>query len=165
MTHAELCKVGARWLLNYKGYQFRCNYVVTEFVSFCHETPDVFGFKGGSQTILLEVKVSRSDFLADKKKRHRSEGMGVGQFRYYLCPFDLIRLSELPKGWGLLFCDNNGKIEVVKMSESFHSRDFIDELSINYSIMRRLAKKRQVFDFKLPIPNDTAEEENVPGVR
>ena len=44
----------------------RCSYVVIE-LEHVGECPDVWGVSSG-QTQLIEVKVSRSDFLADKKK-------------------------------------------------------------------------------------------------
>lgn len=148
MTHTELCQVGARWLLNNKNYHYRCNYVVVEFVALCEESPDILGFKGGSQTLLVETKMSRSDFFADRKKRHRNDGSGVGEFRYYLCPEGLINEEELPSGWGLLYCYPDGKIKPVKESSQFKDRDMINETTIMYSIIRRLAGKRQVFNWK-----------------
>jgi hypothetical protein len=47
--------------------------------------------------------VSRADFLADRGKafRQRPE-LGVGAERFYLAPASVIRVEELPKGWGLL---------------------------------------------------------------
>lgn len=143
MTHSELCLLGAKWLINQKTWKFRCQYVVTEFTSISQESPDIFGLKGGWSTILVEVKMSRSDYFADKKKRHR-EGKGIGLTRYYLCPKGLIRPEELPAKWGLLYCDND-KISVVKESEGFEERDFADEVSIFYSIIRRLSKRGILF--------------------
>lgn len=147
LNHRLLCELGAKFLKTHKNYLLRCQYVVVEFVSICNESPDVYGYKGGSQTILLEVKMSRSDFKADFKKRHRIHGNGIGSNRYYLCPTNLIRIEELPENWGLLYCDNDGKITVEKFSEYFEKRDFIDEMSVMYSIIRR-TNKAQVFDFR-----------------
>lgn len=66
MTHRELCKLAAKYLrqkgINRNG---KCQYVVCELER-VGESPDAFGF-GGSYTQLIEVKVSRSDFLSDKK--------------------------------------------------------------------------------------------------
>jgi len=145
MTHTELCKVAAKWLLNYKSDHFRCQYVVVEFDTLCEERPDVLGYQGGSQTLLIEVKMSRSDFFADRKKRHR-KGLGIGSQRYYLCPEGLIYPDELTNGWGLLYF-SDGKIQIEKQSEHFPNRDMDNEMLIMYSIIRRTNKK-QVFDFK-----------------
>lgn len=146
--HRELCELGGRFLKNHKNMFLRCQYVVVEFTSLCNEQPDVYGYRGGSHTVLIEVKVSRSDFLADRKKPHRKEGQGIGSSRYYLCPTGLIRIDELPSKWGLMYCDEAGKITVVKESEHFDQRDFMDEMAVMYSIIRRLAEKPQVFDFR-----------------
>lgn len=144
--HKSLCEVGAKWLLNVKSWKFRCNYVITEFVSMCSEQPDVLGYKGGAKTILIEVKTSRSDFLADKNKDHRKKG-GLGLFKYYLCPSGLITIDELPANWGLLYANDTMKIDVIKESELFDNRDYVSEMEVMYSIIRRLSGKRQVFDF------------------
>lgn len=146
MTHTELCELGAKYLKSNKNYRFRCQYVVVEFTTLCNEQPDVYGYRGGCQTVLLEVKMSRSDFKADKKKLHRAEDNGIGSSRYYLCPTNLISIDELPDKWGLLYCDD-GRISVVKMSEQFDKRDYVDEMSVMYSIIRR-TNKAQIFDFK-----------------
>ena len=143
--HTELCKIAAKWLLNHKSDHFRCQYTVVEFMTLCEETPDVLGYQGGSQTLLIEVKMSRSDFRADRKKRHR-RGNGIGSQRYYLCPEGLIYPNELPKGWGLLYY-SDGKIQVEKQSEYFPIRDMDNEMIIMYSIIRRTNKK-QVFNFQ-----------------
>ena len=58
----------------------------------------------------MEVKVSRSDFLADRKKPHRQQG-GVGSFRYYMCPEGLIDIKDLPHGWGLLWVNSRGHVK------------------------------------------------------
>lgn len=99
-THAELVDRARKWLRR-KG----CKVVLAEFVSMTQETPDAIGWRGTSgESYLIEVKVSRSDFLRDRKKAFRIEpGMGVGAYRYYMCPPGMIRVDELPAGWGLLY--------------------------------------------------------------
>ncbi|WP_205068614.1 hypothetical protein [Photobacterium kishitanii] len=67
------------------------------------EQPDAMGFKNGA-SCLIEVKVSRSDFLKDRKKHFRVDPeSGMGDWRFFLCPPNLISPDELPEGWGLLF--------------------------------------------------------------
>ncbi|MES3674623.1 hypothetical protein QC589_01570 [Halomonas elongata] len=56
------------------------------------------------------MKVSRADFLADSKKRHRHAG-GVGSWRYFMCPEGLISADELPVGWGLLWVNKRGHVK------------------------------------------------------
>lgn len=72
------------------------------------ENPDVWGWDG-YYTCIIEVKTNHSDFLADKKKYWRTTRpeYQAGNIRWYLCPENLIKPSELPEGWGLLYW--NGK--------------------------------------------------------
>lgn len=148
LTHKRLCEIGANYLKNAIPWFIRCNYVVTEFSSQCDEQPDIYGYRGESHTVLVEVKVSRSDFLADRKKRHRQLGKGIGSSRYYLCPTGLISIDDLPPGWGLLYCNDEERITIEKRSEHFEKRDYISGMAVMYSIIRRLSGKRQVFDFR-----------------
>ncbi|MDQ7286946.1 hypothetical protein O0I55_17650, partial [Stenotrophomonas sp. Sm5341] len=66
------------------------------------EDPDAIGWYTG-RTMLVECKVSRSDFLADRKKRFRANPeRGLGLYRYFMAPKGLIKVDELPARWGLL---------------------------------------------------------------
>lgn len=67
------------------------------------ERCDAILFKSGA-SFMIETKISRSDFLADKKKSFRNNpNEGVGNYRYYACPDGLIKPEELPKKWGLIY--------------------------------------------------------------
>ena len=101
MTHSELVQRAARWLRN-QG----CGVVLAEMHSYAGEIPDAIGWKAGRFSILIECKVSRSDFYADAHKvsRRRWSG-GMGHHRYYLAPAgvltpELVR-AKRPR-WGLL---------------------------------------------------------------
>jgi len=146
-SHRELCFKAARHLRN-KGIQpfHKCQYVVCELER-VGESPDAFGF-GGSTTQLIEVKVSRADFLSDKKKfwrQHRN--MGIGRFRSYLCPEGLIQREELPHNWGLLYISEIGKITEIK-SAVLQECNSIEELQLITSILRRENIKPQIFSYK-----------------
>jgi hypothetical protein len=80
---------------------FGCNIILSELVSSAAEIPDAIGWVWGS-SVLIECKVSRSDFFADAKKTHRLSGTGSGERRFFLTPPSLIGPEELPEGWGLL---------------------------------------------------------------
>lgn len=57
----------------------------------------MFAVRGGGDTILLEAKISRSDFMKDKSKDFRNNpGLGVGLLRYYITPKGLLTLDDLP---------------------------------------------------------------------
>lgn len=99
-SHDELVELGRKWLFNNQ----RCAVVLTEPRSLnMLESPDVLGFDYGACSTVIECKTSRSDFLADSKKwfRKRPE-IGMGTYRWYLCPDGVIGENDLPDCWGLL---------------------------------------------------------------
>lgn len=109
ITHSELCEVAAE----YARKTLRCGIVLIEHK--CMTTPeivDVAGFRAGVM-INIEVKVSRKDFLSDKKKPHRQDPKrGAGDYRLFCAPSGLIQPSDLPHGWGLLeYHEGSGRIK------------------------------------------------------
>lgn len=148
MSHPDLVTRGSRWLQR-QGF----GVVATELESVgCREQPDVIGFRT-TCAVVIEVKVSRADFLADRVKPHR-KGSGVGLYRFFLCPADLISPDELPARWGLLFATGRTIREVVKPAGNMwpgagnggddwkafqHQPDSDAERALLYSAARRLA--------------------------
>jgi hypothetical protein len=108
VTHAQLVGKAVRWLRTY-----RCGVVLSEQACASGEMPDAIGWKGKCHSVLVECKVTRADFLADRAKPFRVKPeRGVGCERFYLVPAGLISSEELPQGWGLLeLCA--GRIEVA----------------------------------------------------
>lgn len=101
MTHAQLVRHAEQWLRRH----YRCGIVLSEQSCASGETPDVIGWKGSCRSVVIECKISRSDFFADQEKPFRREPeTGMGCERFYLAPQGLIAKSELPCGWGLLEC-------------------------------------------------------------
>lgn len=99
--HFLLCQ-RARKFLNNNGFSVAFDDRF-QAVTGTGECPDAIGFRNGV-SCLIEVKISRSDFLADSKKHFRKEpSFGMGDWRFYLCPPDIIKPDELPEGWGLLY--------------------------------------------------------------
>jgi hypothetical protein len=98
VIHAKLVSLAVAWLRNY-----RCGVVLSEQACASGEMPDAMGWKKACHSVLVECKVTRADFLADRAKpfRQRPE-MGVGSERFYLAPRGLVGIEELPRGWGLL---------------------------------------------------------------
>lgn len=97
-THAKLVSLAVAWLRRYG-----CGVVLSEQACASGEMPDAIGWKKACHSVLVESKVSRADFLADREKPFRQKPeMGVGCERYYLAPRGLIRIDELSGGWGLL---------------------------------------------------------------
>ncbi len=111
MTHAQLVEKAVHWLRRY-----RCGVVLSEQACVSGEMPDAIGWKRACHSVLVECKVTRSDFLADRAKPFRVKPeQGVGCERFYLIPGGLVRVEELPAGWGLLELPR-GKIETTRPS-------------------------------------------------
>lgn len=98
MTHAQLVKAAEQWLRRY-----RCGIVLSEQQCASGEMPDAIGWKGKCRSVVVECKVSRADFIADRNKPWRQNPeIALGCERLYLAPRGVIRPEDLPKGWGLL---------------------------------------------------------------
>lgn len=111
MTHAQLVERAVRWLRSY-----RCGVVLSEQACVSGEMPDAIGWKRANHSVLVECKVTRGDFLADRAKPFRQKAeQGVGSERFYMTPPSLVEVEELPLGWGLLEL-RRGRIEMVKAS-------------------------------------------------
>jgi hypothetical protein len=111
MTHAQLVEKAVRWLRSY-----RCGVVLSEQACVSGEMPDAIGWKRACHSVLVECKVTRSDFLADRSKPFRLKPeQGVGCERFYLVPAGMVRWEDLPTGWGLLEL-HRGRIEMTRAS-------------------------------------------------
>ncbi|WP_206736331.1 adenylosuccinate synthase [Pseudomonas syringae] len=118
MTHAELCEIAKKWLVRPNSQRGHgCHVALSECRSgWGGEMPDAIGFRAASrvtETVVVEVKCSRADFLADAKKPHRADGEGMGLYRYFMCPEGLIRPDEVPGRWGLLWVNTRGKVTAM----------------------------------------------------
>jgi len=112
MTHAFLVRKAVEWLRRY-----RCGVVLSEQACVSGEMPDAIGWKRACHSVLVECKVSRADFWADQAKPFRQQPeMAVGCERFYFSPRGLIRIDELPFGWGLLELHNR-QIQMVRASK------------------------------------------------
>lgn len=100
LTHAVLVSIAAKWLA---GSQ-RCALVLEEAQCWSvNEFPDAIGWHTDGRSILVECKMTRSDFHADKRKTCRRTGAEtMGRERYYLTPVGLLSAADMPEGYGLL---------------------------------------------------------------
>lgn len=118
-THSLLCDKAVSWLKkpHSKGGHGCCIALSEIKTGIDGEIPDAIGIRATGWldgSVLVEVKNSRSDFLADKAKPHRNgEVLGVGKWRYYLCPENLIHPNELPDKWGLIYVNNRGGTRTI----------------------------------------------------
>jgi hypothetical protein len=135
MTHAQFVERAVRWLRSH-----RCGVVLSEQACISGEMPDAIGWKRANHSVLVECKVTRADFLADRTKpfRQKSE-QGVGSERFYLTPPALVKPDELPVGWGLLEL-RRGRIEVIHAS----AKNLRTAAGFRYEMNLLLASLRRV---------------------
>lgn len=111
LTHEQCAYIAATWLSNRTAMcDYRCKVILVEMVGYQSflidaELPDVLGVWSNSLTINIECKVSRSDFLADKNKKHNHP---IGNYKFYACPYGMIKEEEVPDGYGLLYVNGRG---------------------------------------------------------
>ena len=135
MTHGQLVEKAVRWLRRY-----RCGVILSEQACVSGEMPDAIGWKRACHSVLVECKVTRSDYLADRAKPFRLKpSHGVGSERFYLVPAGLIRREELPAGWGLLE-HRGGGIETAHPSD----KNLRSATGFRYEMNLLLASLRRV---------------------
>jgi hypothetical protein len=145
--HRELCLLGAKYMKLHGLMIFqKPAYVVCELERANAECPDVFGF-GSALTQLIEVKVSRADFFADRNKPFRKNPeKGLGQLRSYLCPAGIIGKLEVPDKWGLLYYDEG---EIISIQQpSIQVSDTMQEMNLAASILRREGVASKILSYK-----------------
>jgi hypothetical protein len=135
MTHAQLVEHAVTWL---RGY--RCGVILSEQACVNGEMPDAIGWKRASHSVVVECKISRADFLADRDKPFRQKpDLGLGCERFYLTSPGLLAQEELPLGWGLLEVRKR-KVEMSRRS----ARDLRSAAGLEYEMNLLLASLRRV---------------------
>ncbi len=127
--------MAVQWLRKY-----RCGVVLSEQACVSGEMPDAIGWKKACHSVLVECKLSRGDFLADRDKPFRKKPeIGIGCERYYLAARGLIKVGELPAGWGLLEVGGR-EIERAKSSaKNLRSEvGFQNEMNLLLASLRRV---------------------------
>ena len=94
MTHDEMVLRVASWMNKTSKVVLR-----DAMRTINKEQPDVMAWKTNI-SILIEVKTTRADFLADKRKSFRKNpSEGMGDWRFYACEPGVINVSDLPEDW------------------------------------------------------------------
>ena len=141
MIHATLCRVALQWLARQK-----CVVVFSETSGWeTKESPDAWGIDQWGSTWVVEAKVSRADFLADKKKPWRADpGLGMGEYRTYITPAGLLKPSDfeaLPySNWGLL--ELHGKtVKIIRGFEPAYKNGLPDKVpTCKFPVVNRVAE-------------------------
>ncbi|EMI7478858.1 hypothetical protein RNA47_002560 [Morganella morganii] len=161
LTHDDLCEIAVRFLQN-NGFNvaFGDRFQSSNGTG---EQPDAIGFRSGV-SCLLEAKVSRSDFLADKKKWFRQQPeKGMGDWRFFISPPDIIKPEDLPAGWGLLHVKGKRVFKVhgwppnsYWQSKKPFSANKQAECDHMYSALRRLQIRGHLHEIYEGIPKGVA---------
>lgn len=118
-SHQDLCRPAVNWLKRAPGRTGpACQVAFSEAKGGWNgEIPDAIGFRTAAEdegSVVVEVKVSRADYLADRAKAHRlNSGLGMGLYRYYMAPEGIISVQELPPSWGLVEVSPKGVLRVL----------------------------------------------------
>lgn len=142
--HRQLCEIGAKFLKRSASKNGHgCHFTIIE-PSVYGENPDVFGVRHGTiserkigdtvyvcgydvGTVVLEAKTSRPDFLRDRAKSHKAtDEMGLGRWRYYICPENLIKVEDLPPKYGLIWVTKGGQVKVIAGALAVEKRTMKD---------------------------------------
>lgn len=166
MTHTDLVEAGYKWVLKRGG----CGVAFKELNTMASngEYPDVIGFCSGNSTV-IECKMTKKDFYADKRKLFRQHPeLGMGRRRYYLCPDNIIKTEDLPYGWGLIYVNDKQRILLIHQPKGIDGRPYehavnaLAEQQLMYSALRRLMIKgymKYIYDrkYEFIMPDDIIE--------
>lgn len=139
VTHDLLVNVAREWLRKTK----KCSVVVSEIQAAGMESPDALGWYDATSH-LVEVKISRADFFADRKKIFRQDNArGMGDFRWFLTPSGLVRPDELPEGFGLIEWEPSRRraVQVVREAVRQAAKGDRYETYVLLSLIRRLGQQ------------------------
>ena len=146
-THKELVEIGYKWALS------KCSFAIKDLVTHNSETPDVIGFNSNG-SFVIEAKASKNDFLVDKKKPFRIKPEeGMGDWRFFIAPEGMIKISELPELWGLIEVNEKGKAICIynpfgkgNIYSNWKRNNKCEgcEKMVMFSVLRRLQKNKMI---------------------
>lgn len=125
-THEALVERAGRWLSNSQG----CKVVLTNPKPYaCLEHPDAIGWHRNGESIIVECKISRADFIRDDHKNWRCMSIGMGCRKYYFSPEGVVEERMVPFGIGLLH--PRGRRIIVKVeAHARQVRDWPQEIAM-----------------------------------
>lgn len=143
MTTKEIQISVQRWLID-RGYIYQ----VLNYGNSGYYEADVLGVTLSRITAEIEVKISRSDFQADFKKKAKhlrlqkpiqNDHRCTPNRFWYACKCNLIKLHEIPSYAGLIYiCDDNA-VMIVKDAPLIHKIKANDKLMIG--MLKQLTEK------------------------
>lgn len=121
---------------------------------YCLGEADMFLVQRNDYSHEFEVKISRSDFLADKKKKKKHcnlqfplGGMKTPNKFSYVVPKDMIKVEEVPDYAGLYYIWHDGGISEVKAPKFLHKskHDWTEKVakSCSWRLLRMFLVERK----------------------
>lgn len=149
-VHRDLVIRACRWLEKSE----RCKRVFAEVQTLnLNEFPDAIGYNSRGGTTVVEAKASVSDFRRDASKewKHRarawesaplaearsSHPVGMGTWRYYIMPREMVPLDAIPEDHGVLWVSDKGKVFRMRKAPRRPLRDVNSEISILCTMLQR----------------------------
>lgn len=131
---------------------------------------DVASLSKSNMLLEFEVKISRSDFLADKNKR-KKYGLSklemydnpIGHeakcpnYFYYVCPEKLISKHEIPLYAGLFYYNSDKEITLIKSPMRIH-RVPSERLNILNKMLRMVSQRKYLGGTMLTYKNNLIKE-------
>jgi hypothetical protein len=86
---------------------------------------DFWCMTNSGETREFEIKISRSDYAADKKKEKHSDTTKGANYFYYVCPKGVIAKEDVDSKYGLIYVFDRS-LEVVKKPKKLNDFVFKD---------------------------------------
>lgn len=149
-VHRDLVLRACRWLEKTE----RCTRVFAEVQTLnLSEFPDAIGYNTRGETVVVEAKASVSDFKRDASKEWKrrakawesappgeassSQPIGMGAWRYYIMPREMVPLDAIPECHGVLWVSDKGKVFRMRKAPHRPLRDVNSEISILCTMLQR----------------------------
>jgi hypothetical protein len=90
-------------------------------------------------SLAFEIKISRSDFTRELRRPHKRDcAYLVSNEFYFVAPYDLINISEVPDGCGLMIVTKTNSLKTIKKASHRKLEPF--DMHFIASILRRVSK-------------------------
>lgn len=120
VTHSALVRRAAKWL---RGRPAGCRIVLNDVrVMAVQEQPDVIGWRGNGDSVLVECKASKADLRVDRHKPWRRDPtIGMGRQRWLFISEEAFRgtgrnvgYDSIGSDWGIAYWSGKGAPRVVR---------------------------------------------------
>lgn len=95
--------------------------------------------------------------------------MGMGDWRFFICPKGMVGTHELPENWGLIEVNGNGKVRIkynpfgkgnIYSTWDRHKKNKDAEIAMMYSALRRIEIRNLMDVIYTPVGTKEVEVRN-----